>query len=59
NNTLTYSLSGELPPGLNFDAMSKTISGKPLKTGSYKIDVTATDTAGAKASCGLQINVGA
>jgi len=39
----TYSYSGTLPPGLQFDTVTGTISGTPTATGPYAFVVTATD----------------
>ena len=40
---LTYSLSPELPPGLNFDRETRTLSGTPTMAGSYRITYEARD----------------
>jgi len=61
NDTLSYSAtSGDdraLPEGLKFDPETKTISGKPAKSGKYVIKVTATDTAKATASVAFLLEV--
>jgi hypothetical protein len=49
--TLTFALtSGTLPPGMNFNAGSHTLSGTPNTVGSYTFTITATDTTGASSS---------
>ena len=40
----TYSIEGDLPFGLSFDANTRTISGTPLVSGTFAIDVRATNT---------------
>lgn len=61
NNTLSYSAtlgSGEpLPAWLSFDSTSRTFSGVISPVQSINIKVTATDTAGASASCTFALNI--
>jgi Putative Ig domain/WD40-like Beta Propeller Repeat len=61
NSTLSYSAtSGDgsaLPAWLVFDVKSKTLSGTPLRPGTYLIQITATDTAKAAAVCSFTIKV--
>jgi beta-lactam-binding protein with PASTA domain len=47
--SLTYTATG-LPSGLSIDPSSGVISGTPLKTGSYRVIVTVTDSTGASGS---------
>ena len=52
--------SGELPPGVNYDAATKTVSGTPTKTGTYTATFTATSptiSGNSTASATLTINV--
>jgi hypothetical protein len=42
--TTTFSKSGTMPPGLNFNAASATLSGTPTQAGSFSFTVTATDS---------------
>lgn len=42
----TWSLQGQLPTGLNFDAATGGISGKPTVNGSYSVKIVLTDTIG-------------
>ncbi len=42
----TYAISGSLPPGLIFDALSGVLSGTPGQAGSYSITITVTDSSG-------------
>ena len=46
---LTYSLAPELPPGLNFDRETRTLSGTPTMAGSYRITYEARDVDGKSA----------
>ena len=61
NNTLTYSASlsngTPLPSWLSFDSVSRTFSGVISPVQSINIKVTATDTAGASASCFFTLNI--
>ncbi len=52
--------SGELPPGVNYDATTKTVSGTPTKVGTYTATFTATSptiSGNSTASATLTINV--
>ena len=52
--------SGELPPGINYDAATKTVSGTPTKVGTYTATFTATSptiSGNSTASATLTINV--
>ena len=52
--------SGELPPGVNYDAATKTVSGTPTKVGTYTATFTATSptiSGNSTASATLTINV--
>ena len=52
--------SGSLPPGVNFDAATKTVSGTPIKVGTYTATFTATSptiSGNSTASATLTINV--
>ncbi len=42
----TWAMSGEIPPGMNFDAATGTISGVPTTIGEFTVSVAATDTDG-------------
>ena len=61
NNTLTYSASlsngTPLPSWLSFDSTTRTFSGVISPVQSINIKVTATDTAGASASCFFTLNI--
>lgn len=61
NNTITYSASlssgAPLPSWLSFDPVSRTFSGIISPVQSISIKVTATDTAGAIASCTFTLNI--
>jgi subtilase family serine protease len=46
---VTYSASG-LPPGLGLEATTGTISGRPSRTGSFPVRITASDGEGSSAS---------
>ena len=52
--------SGELPPGVNYDAETKTVSGTPTRVGTYTATFTATSptiSGNSTASATLTINV--
>jgi hypothetical protein len=49
--------SGSLPPGLNLNAATGTISGTPSATGTYTFFVTVTDTVGTSPQQGFSIIV--
>jgi len=49
--------SGSLPPGLNLNASTGTISGTPSSTGTYTFFVTVTDTVGTSPQQGFSIIV--
>ena len=51
---LTYSLSPVLPPGLMFDAATRTITGTPQAAGASEYTYTVTDATGAHVSLLLQ-----
>ena len=55
-DALTYSASG-LPPGLSFNASTRTFSGTPTTLGTYTVTYTATDSHGATASKSFTITV--
>ncbi|MBL8017331.1 MAG: T9SS type A sorting domain-containing protein [Ignavibacteria bacterium] len=61
NNTLSYSATlgngSSLPSWLNFDPQTRTIWGTPTSGGPVSLKITATDTAGASASCTFTLNV--
>jgi hypothetical protein len=61
NSTLSYSVtSGDgqaLPAGLKFDPATRSISGKPNKSGNYVIKITATDTGKANVSLAFLLKV--
>jgi hypothetical protein len=61
NNTLTFSAAlnngNPLPSWLNFNTKTATFSGVPDTIGTFRIKVTATDTAKESASCVFAINV--
>lgn len=61
NNTLVYSAtlgSGEpLPAWLNFNPVTRTFTGVIAPVQSINVKVTATDTAGANASCTFALNI--
>jgi gliding motility-associated-like protein len=46
----TYAATSSLPPGLNFDPVTRVISGTPTQSGLYSVTITVTDQAGTKAS---------
>ncbi|WP_225428125.1 putative Ig domain-containing protein [Dyella tabacisoli] len=53
---VSYSASG-LPPGINFDAPSRTFSGTLTAAGTYTVTYTATSSAGTTASLNFAITV--
>jgi hypothetical protein len=61
NDTLSFTASladgGPLPSWMHFDPATKIISGTPLASGTYKITVTATDTAKASALSSFSVIV--
>lgn len=61
NNTLSYTAamadSSALPAWLTFNAATKTLSGTPAQKGAYKISITATDAAKAKAANTFMLKV--
>ncbi len=61
NNTISYAATlsngSSLPAWLSFIFATRTFIGKPTATGTYTIEVTATDTANASASCQFKITV--
>jgi YD repeat-containing protein len=54
--SITYSASG-MPPGVSFDASSRTFSGTPSSSGTYSVTYTATASNGAVASTTFTITV--
>jgi L-ascorbate metabolism protein UlaG (beta-lactamase superfamily) len=57
NDSLWYSVTG-LPTGLNFDSKKMNISGIPLKTGNFKVKVTAEDNSLCSNSISFTITIG-
>lgn len=61
NNTLTYSATlsngNPLPSGLHFDSLTRAFSGIPDTAGTFKIKVTATDTAKASVSTQFTLTI--
>jgi Putative Ig domain len=61
NDPLSYSAasaSGQaLPDWLHFDPATRSFSGTPAQGGAYRVAVTATDPAGAKATCTFSLSV--
>jgi len=61
NNTLTYTATlsngSALPSWINFNPATRTFTFNPTATGTTGIKITATDTAGASASCIFNLNV--
>lgn len=55
---VTWSISGGLPPGLQFNTSTGVISGSPTNSGTYTINVTVRDSAGASVSKSLSITTG-
>ena len=59
NNQLTYTINqrkeGVLPKDIKFDSKRKSISGILSKNGTYRIEITATDIAKAKATSTLTL----
>jgi hypothetical protein len=55
-DTLTYSISG-LPSGLNFDPVTRVISGTPTVLGAFSVAVTANDGHGGTASSTFTLSV--
>jgi hypothetical protein len=47
--TITYGVTGTLPPGLSLDPDTGILSGTPTTTGSYTYEVTATNAVGSSA----------
>ncbi len=54
---LTYSLGPELPPGLNFDGETRTLSGTPTVAGSYRTTYEARDVDGKSAELTVTITI--
>jgi hypothetical protein len=50
NDTLSYSLTGDLPAGLAFNAATGVFTGQPTASGSFQVTVTASDGEAAVAS---------
>ena len=60
DGTVLSITSGSLPPGVNYDAATKTVSGTPTKVGTYTATFTATSptiSGNSTASATLTINV--
>ncbi len=57
NGTLTYSLTPDLPDGLNFDAATREISGTPASASSGTYTYTVTDEDGDMAELNFMIRV--
>jgi hypothetical protein len=60
-DALSYSAAsasgGPLPGWLHFDSSTRTFSGTPAQGGAYRVSVTATDPANAKATCTFSLSV--
>lgn len=56
--TVTYNASG-LPPGLGLDTTTGLISGRPSRTGSFPVRITASDSEGSSASVTFPWLIGA
>ncbi|KAF1067510.1 MAG: Serine-rich adhesin for platelets [Pseudomonas citronellolis] len=56
-SSLTWSIVGDLPAGLSFDAATHTLSGTPSATGDYSLTVRVTDEHGATAEHSLSLRV--
>ncbi|HKU18336.1 MAG TPA: putative Ig domain-containing protein, partial [Candidatus Saccharimonadales bacterium] len=54
---ITYSISGSLPPGVSFNASTRTFSGTPSTGSSYSVTYTAKSSAGTATSVNFTINV--
>jgi acid phosphatase len=54
----TWSVTGQLPTGLNLSSSNGTISGTPTVAGTFMFTVQVSDNAGGSASAPLSINVG-
>ena len=57
--TVTYSYTGVLPPGLNFNTATGAITGTPTTVGNYSIVVTATGAAWGTATSTVNFTVAA
>ncbi|WP_017462622.1 putative Ig domain-containing protein [Dyella ginsengisoli] len=55
-DTITYSATG-MPPGVSFNASTRTFSGKPTSTGSYTVTYKASDSRGGVTSTTFTITV--
>lgn len=55
-DTISYSATG-LPPGLSLDSTNGEISGTPTNSGTYTVDVTVTDPAGASDNASFDWNI--
>ncbi|MGV3560124.1 putative Ig domain-containing protein [Larkinella arboricola] len=56
NGALTYSMSN-MPKGVDFDRVSRVLTGTVTTPGSYKLTYTATDKQGAKTSVEIRLTV--
>lgn len=43
SDAATFSVSGDLPPGISYDAALKSLVGRPLAGGTFSFNITATD----------------
>jgi len=55
--SVSYSVTGNLPPGISFNASTRTFSGTPSTGGAYSLTYTATSSAGTKVSASFTITV--
>ena len=46
SNTVSYSITGTLPPGLTYNPLTSTLSGTPTTTGNYTFTIVATNGCG-------------
>ena len=59
SGALTYSLGPEIPPGLAFEALQRTLSGTPTMAGTWPMTYTVRDESGATDKLDFTITVGA
>ena len=55
--SVSYSVTGNLPPGVSFNASTRTFSGTPSTGGAYSLTYTATSSAGTTVSASFTITV--